>query len=135
MPGTATPNAAGTVTALGLDIKPVITLAAKAGKGKAVLAGRVTLAGQAAPGFPVTILNGAKKIGTAKTNTAGSYVFTAKLKKGSYSLRAGAAADDVPVGQAGCAAIPAGTPGLGPCVTATVPAFTVLSKVVRVKVK
>jgi len=135
VPGTATANKAGTVTALGLDIKPVITLAAKAGKGKAVLAGRVTLAGQAAPGFPVTILNGAKKVGTAKTNTAGSYVFTAKLRKGSYSLRAGAAADDVPVGAAGCAAIPANTPGLGPCVTATVPAFAVLSKVVRVKVK
>ena len=134
VPGTATPNAGGTVTALGLDIKPVVTLAVKAGKGKAVLAGRVTLAGQAAPGFPVVLLNGAKKVGLVKTNTAGSYVFTAKLKKGSYSLRAGAAADDVAVGAAGCAAIPAGTPGLGPCVTATVPAFTVLSKVVKVKV-
>ena len=61
-PGTANPNAAGTVTALGLDIKPVVTLAAKAGKGKAVLAGRVTLAGQAAARVPGgDLLNGAQE--------------------------------------------------------------------------
>ncbi len=133
-PGTANPNVAGTVTALGIDIKPVVTLAAKAGKGKVVLAGRISLAGQPAPGFPVVLLKGGKKLAVIKTNSAGTYSFTAKLKKGSYSFLAGTALPDVPVGQAGCAAIPAGTPGLGPCVSATVPAFTVLSKPVKVKV-
>ena len=134
-PGTANANVAGTVTALGLDVKPVVTLAAKPGKRKAVLAGRVTLAGQAVPGFPVVLLSDGKKVGIAKTNSAGSYVFTAKLKKGTHTLLAGVAATDVPLGTAGCAAIPAGTPGLGPCVTSTIPAFTVLSKVVKVRIK
>ncbi len=133
--GTANPNVAGTVTALGLDIKPVVTLAVKASKGKAVLAGRVTLAGQGVPGFPVVLLKGTKKLGIAKTNSAGSYVFTAKLKKGPYSFVAGVAADDIPLGTAGCAAIPAGTPGLGPCVSSTIPQFTSLSKFIKVKVK
>jgi hypothetical protein len=135
-PGTATPNAAGTVTALGLDVKPTVTLAAKAGKGKAVLAGRVTIAGQPVPTFPVTIFSGTKKIGTAKTSAAGSFVFTARVKKGPYSLRAGAAAPNgLPAGTTGCAAIPAGTPGLGPCVSATIPAFAVFSNPVKVRVK
>jgi len=133
-PLTGAPNAAGTVTALGIDIKPVVTLTAKAGKGKAVLAGRVTLAGQALPGFPVILVEGSKKVGIAKTNSAGSYVFTAKLKKGSHSLVAGAVAPDIQLGTAGCAAIPANTPGLGPCVSSTIPEFTSVSKIVKVKV-
>ena len=135
-PGTAAPNAAGTVTALGLDVTPTVTAAAKAGKRKAVLAGRATIAGQPLPTYPVTIFSGTKKIGTAKTTAAGSFVFTAKLKKGTYSLRAAVASSSgLPAGAAGCAAIPAGTPGLGPCVSATVPPFAVTSKAVRVKVK
>ncbi len=133
--GTASPNAAATVTALGLDIKPVVSLAAKAAKGKAVLAGRVTLAGVAVPGIPVVLLNGTKKIGLVKTNSAGSYVFTAKLRKGSYKLLAGTAAPELPLGTAGCQAIPAGTPGLGPCVSSTIPQYTVLSKIAKVRVK
>jgi hypothetical protein len=137
VPGTATANKAGTVTALGIDAKPAVTLAAKPGKGKAVLAGRVTIAGQPVlpAGFPVTIFSGTKKIGTAKLTAAGSFVYTAKLKKGSYSFRAGVASPELNGGTAGCAAIPAGTPGLGPCVSSAIPAFAVASKVVKVKAK
>jgi hypothetical protein len=134
-PGTANPNAAGTVTALGLDVKPVVTLSGKAGKGKAVLAGRISIAGVPLPGAPVTIFSGTKKVGTAKTTTAGSYVFTAKAKKGSHSYRAAIASPEVNAGTQACAAIPAGTPGLGPCVSSAIPAFAVSSKVVKVKVK
>jgi hypothetical protein len=135
--GTATPNAAGTVTALGLDVKPVVTLAAKPGKGKAVLAGRLTVAGQAVlpAGFPVSIFSGKKKIGAAKLTATGSFSFTAKVKKGSHTFLVGAAAPELNGGTAGCAAIPAGTPGLGPCVSSAIPAFAVFSKTVKVKVK
>jgi len=129
-----TPYTPGTVTALGLDVKPVVTLAAKPGKGKAVLAGKLTIAGVPLPQAPVTIFAGTKKLGVAKTTAAGSYVFTAKLKKGSYTLRAAVASDEVNAGTQGCAAIPAGTPGLGPCVSSAIPAFAVASKAVKVKV-
>jgi len=133
-PGTANANVAGTVTALGLDVKPVVTLAAKPGKGKAVIAGKLTIAGVPLPGAPVTLFDGTKKLGVAKTTSAGSYVFTAKLKKGSHTLRGAVASDEVNAGTQGCAAIPAGTPGLGPCVSSAIPAFAVASKAVKVKV-
>ena len=136
-PGTANPNAAGTVTALGIDIKPTVTLAAKAGKGKVVVAGKLSVAGQAltVPGIPVPIFSGTKRVALAKSTAAGTFAATVKLKKGAYTLRAAVALPEIPTGTQGCAAvpIPSGS-GLGPCVSATIPAFAVASKPVKVKI-
>ena len=55
-------------TALGIDAKPAVTIAVKAGKGTAVVAGRVTAGGQPAPGVPVSIFSGAKKVATTKNH-------------------------------------------------------------------
>jgi len=115
----------------------LITFAAKPGVGKVVLAGRVALAGRAAlpAGSPVVLLAGSKKIGVAKLTKAGNYVFTAKLKKGSYSLLARVAAPEINDGTAGCTAIPpCPCAQLSPCVSSAIPAFTVASKVVKVNV-
>lgn len=134
-PGTSTVNAAGTVSTIGLDVKAVITLKAQAGKGKAVVAGRVTIAGQPVPGLPVPIFAGAKRVGTAKTTSSGSFAATVKLKKGSYSLRAALAVPDLDAtASGGCAAIPAGAP-LPKCVSATIAAFATSSSAVKVTVK
>jgi hypothetical protein len=138
-PGTATANAAGTVTALGIDVRPAVTLAAKAGKGKVVVAGKLSVAGQAltVAGIPVPIFSGTKRVATAKTNSAGTYAATVRLRKGSATLRAAVALPEIPTGAQGCAAaaavIPAGA-GLGPCVSANIPASAVTSNAVKVKV-
>jgi hypothetical protein len=132
-PGTATPNAAGTVTAVGVDAKPAVTLAAKVGKARKVaLAGRVTAGGVPAPSVKVVIFSGTKKIASATTNSAGSYVASARFKKGSFSLRATAAAGDRDVTAQACALVPASLPK---CVSATAAGATASSKAVRVRVK
>ena len=136
-PGTATANAPGTVTALGLDAKPTVTLTAKAGKGgKVAVAGRATLLGQPLAGAPIAILSGTKQVGTAKVSNGGTYLTTLKLKKGKYTLRAGTASpEDVDITNNGaCALIPAGTP-LPKCVTATLAAFATVSNSAKVTVK
>lgn len=137
VPGTGTANAAGTVTALGLDAKPTVTLAAKVGKGRKVaIAGRATLLGQPAAGLPIVILSGSKKVGTTTVNKAGTYLKTLTLKKGKYTLRAGTAStSDVDITAAGaCSLIPSGAP-LPKCVSATLAAFATVSNSATITVK
>ncbi len=110
-----------------------MTLAAKVGKGgKVALAGKITAGGVPAPSVKVVILSGAKKIASATTNAAGTYLATVKLKKGSYSLRATAAAADRDVTAQGCALVPATLPK---CVSATAAGAAAASKAVKVRVK
>jgi hypothetical protein len=134
--GTAAPNAAGTVTALGIDPKPTVTAAAKAGKGgKVAVAGKVSAGGQPAPGVAVSVFSGAKKIATTKTTPAGTFLATVTLKKGSYSLRVTAAAPESNVTALGaCALIPAGAP-LPKCVSAMSAPFVASSPVVNLRIK
>jgi hypothetical protein len=132
-PGTATPNPTGTVTAVGLDAKPTITLTAKVGKGRKVaIAGRATISGQPLPGIPVPIFSGTKKIATAKTSTSGTFLVTKVMKKGSYTFHAGLAAPDLDATAQACALVPASLPH---CASATIAAFAVSSKAVKVRVK
>ena len=135
--GTANPNVAGTVSALGLDAKPVITLTAKAGKGgKVVIAGKAAVLGQPAAALPIAILDGAKKVGSTTVTTAGTFVKTLTLKKGKHTLIVGTAVptDQDITSQGACALIPAGA-GLPPCVTASLAAFVATSNTVKVTVK
>ena len=133
VPGTATPNPAGTVLALGIEAQPTLTLAAKVSKTrKATFSGKISAAGVGTAGVAVTILDGSKKVASATTGATGSYTASAKLKKGTHSLRAKVAAKDTDVTAQGCAAAPAGAPK---CVSATAAGVALTSTTVKVKVK
>ena len=132
-PGTATPNPAGTVLALGIESQPTLTVAAKVAKGgKVTISGRISAAGIGAPGITVVIQDGAKKLTSTKTGATGSFAATVKLKKGAHSLSAKAAAVDTDVTAQGCAAAPAGAPT---CVSATAAGVALASMALKVKVK
>lgn len=131
--GTANANPAGTVTAVGLDAKPTLTVTAKVGKNRKVtIAGRATLSGQPLPNIPVPIFSGAKKIATAKTTASGTFAVTKVLKKGSYSFHVSLAVPDSDATAQACALVPASLPK---CASATLAAFSVSSKAVKAKVK
>jgi len=133
VPGTATPNPAGTVLALAIESQPTLSFAAKVGKaGKVTFSGRISAANIGAPGVAVTILDGSKRVASAKTGATGSFSAVAKLKKGTHSVRAKAAAVDTDVTAQGCAAAPAGAPK---CVSATAAGVALTSKTVKVKIK
>jgi hypothetical protein len=133
VPGTATVNAAGTVLALGIESQPTLTFAAKVSKTrKATFSGKISAAGIGTAGVAVTILDGSKKIASATTVASGSYTASAKLKKGTHTLRAKVAAKDTDVTAQGCAAAPAGAPK---CVSATAAGVALTSATVKVKVK
>ena len=133
VPGTATPNPAGTVLALGIESQPTLTFSAKVSKTrKATFSGRISAAGVGTAGVAVTILDGSKKIASATTGATGSYAARATLKKGTHTLRARVAAKDTDVTAQGCAAAPAGAPK---CVSATAAGVALTSTTVKVKVK
>lgn len=133
VPGTATSNPPGTVLALAIEAQPTITFAAKVGKnGKVSFSGKVSAAGVGAAGGAVAILSGSKKIASATTDASGSYAASAKLKKGTYALKARVTSGETDVTAQGCAAAPAGAPK---CVSATAAGVSLTSKTVRVKVK
>jgi len=133
VPGTATANPAGTVLALGVESLPTLTLAAKVAKaGRTTISGRISAAGIGAPGITVTIRDGAKKLTSKKTGATGTFSAVVKLKKGTHSLRATAAATDTDVTAQGCAAAPAGAPT---CVSATAAGVALNSKAIRVRIK
>jgi hypothetical protein len=131
--GTGTPNPAGTVLALGIEAQPTFTLAAKAGKkGKVTFSGKLSASGIGGAGASIVISEGSKKLASTKTSASGSYTASAKLKKGSHTVRAKATAADTDVTAQGCAAAPAGAPK---CVSATVAGVSLTSNAVKVKVK
>jgi hypothetical protein len=133
VPGSATPNPAGTVLALGIEAHPTFTFAAKAGtKGKVTFSGKVSAAGIAAPGASIVISEGSKKLASTKTGATGAYAASARLKKGTHTVRAKVTAADTDVTAQGCAAAPAGAPK---CVSATAAGVTLSSRSLKIKVK
>jgi hypothetical protein len=137
VPGTATANPAGHVSAVGVQAIPAFTFAAKVAKnGRVAFSGRVTAGGVPAPGQPVAIYSGSRRLASTKTSATGSYAATAKLRKGSYTLRARLTASDTDVTSQACALVPAAAvPAIGSCVSATAAGATLFSKSVRVRVK
>ena len=116
-----------------MQFQPTFTFAAKVGKkGKVTFSGKVSAAGIGAPGASVVISERGKKLASTKTGDTGSYAASAKLKKGTHSLRAKVAAKDTDVTAQGCAAAPAGAPK---CVSATAAGVALTSATVKVKVK
>ena len=135
--GTATANPAGHVSAVAVQAIPSFTFAAKVAKvGRVAFSGKVTAGGVPAPGQPVAIYSGSKRLASTKTIATGSFATTAKLRKGSYTLRARLTASDTDVTSQACALVPAAAvPAIGSCVSATAAGGTLFSKSVRVRVK
>jgi hypothetical protein len=133
LPGGATPNPAGTVLALAIQAQPTFAFTAKAAtKGRAAFSGKISAAGVGASGASVVILEGSKKLASTKTGATGSFSASAKLKKGTHTVRAKATAADRDVTAQGCAVAPPGAPK---CVSATAAGGTLSSSAVKVKVK
>jgi len=132
--GTATPNPAGTVTALGIAAIPSFSFTAKTHANRRVtVAGRVSAAGVPAPNELITVYDGTRRIAGTKTSATGTFALTTRLaRKGVHSLRAKLTAADTDVTAQGCALVPAGAPT---CVSATAAGGTRFSKAVRVRIK
>ena len=136
-PGVGTANAAGTVSAISINPLPVtLALSGKFDKKRksAVLAGKITLAGVFASGLKLPLFAGAKPSAlkrsgsTNATKESGAFTAIKKMAKTTYyqvrlAIPAVSSVDF-------CAGVPAGT--LPRCVSATVGAFSILSKIVKV---
>ena len=135
--GTATVNPAGHVSVAGIQAMASIAFAAKAAKGhRAAFSGKVTAGGVPAPGQPIGIYWGSKKVASATTGATGGFSAVAKLKKGTYTFRAKLTAADTDVTAQACALVPAAAiPAIGPCVSATAAGGIAFSSSVRLKVK
>ena len=139
-PLVGTANAAGTVTAISVNPLPVtLTLSGKFDKKRksAVLAGKAGLAGQFTNGVKLPLFAGAKAApaglkrsgSTNATKATGAFTAIKRMVRTTYyQVRLAIPAVLTPEL---CGAIPAGLP-LPRCVTATVGAFAVASKVVKV---
>jgi hypothetical protein len=142
-PGVGTANAAGTVTAISVNPLPVtLALTGKFDKKRkqATLAGKVGLAGVFTAGVKLPLFSGAKAAAaslkragsTNATKASGAFTAIKKMVKTTYyQVRMAIPAILTPEL---CAAIPAGLP-LPRCVTSTVGAFAIASKVVKVTFK
>ena len=131
VPGTATPNPAGTVTAIGIAAVPTFTFSVRPSAAGITFSGKVTAGGVPAAGQPISIYDGSRRIASTKTGASGSFAVRGKLKKGAHTLRAKLTATDTDVTAQGCALVPAGGP---PCVSATAAGGTLFSKSIRIKV-
>ena len=132
-PGVGTVNAAGTVAAPAAVAPGAVSVAAKkSGRLGAVVAGKVTQAGQGRGGATVTIRGGAKpsalkKLGSVKVKANGAYSF--KAKRGTFfKVTAVATSASAPPL---CSALAAALPY--PCVNPTTDGFVVQSKTVKKK--
>lgn len=136
-PGVGTANAAGTVSAISINPLPVtLALSGKFDKKRksAVLAGKIGLAGVFTRGVKLPLFAGAKPSAlkrsgsTNATTAAGAFTAIKKMVKTTYyQVRIASAAILSP---ALCSAVPPGT--LPPCASATVGAFSIVSKAVKV---
>jgi hypothetical protein len=124
-PGSAQPNAAGAAEAEAEHAAPErLTLAAKAaGAKRSDVSGRLTLAGKGVAGRTVRILAGGKQVGTAKTNAAGDFAASVKLKRTPATLVAKVV---VPARYGACA-----TPAFAPlpCTTSIAAGFATTAHV------
>ena len=132
-PGVGTVNAAGTVAAPAAVAPGAVSVAAKkSGRLGAIVAGKVTQAGQGRGGATVTIRGGAKpsalkKLGSVKVKANGAYSF--KAKRGTFfKVTAVATSASAPPL---CSALAAALPY--PCVNPTTDGFVVQSKTVKKK--
>ena len=132
-PGVGTVNAVGTVAAPAAVAPGAVSVAAKkSGRLGAVVAGKVTQAGQGRGGATVTIRGGAKpsalkKLGSVKVKANGAYSF--KAKRGTFfKVTAVATSASAPPL---CSALAAALPY--PCVNPTTDGFVVQSKTVKKK--
>jgi hypothetical protein len=131
-PGTGKPNVAGTIAAPAAVAPGAVTAAAKKRGLGAIIAGRVTQAGQGRGGATVTIRGGIKpsalkKLGTVQVKANGSYSFRAKRGIFFKVSAVAKSADAPPL----CTALSALLPY--PCVNPTTSGFTVQSKTVKKK--
>jgi hypothetical protein len=136
-PGTGAFNAAGTVTALGLNGLPVrSTLKGRYDKKTrlAKFAGKVSAAGRFQAGVKLPLFAGKNKAKmkrttlTGPTTAAGAYTATKRIAGATFfQMRFAAPAVDYTA--QGCAGLPAALPK---CASATVGAFTAWSNVVKV---
>lgn len=133
-PGVGTPNVAGTVAAPAAVAPGAVSATAKkAGRG-AIVAGKVTQAGQGRGGATVTIRGGAKpsalkKLGSVKVKANGAYSFRAR--RGTF-FKVTVVATAGSAGQQLCTGLAAQLQGT-PCVNPTVNGFTAQSKTVKKK--
>ena len=132
-PGVGTVNAAGTVAAPAAVAPGAVSVAAKkSGRLGAIVAGKVTQAGQGRGGATVTIRGGAKpsalkKLGSVKVKANGAY--SLKAKRGTFfKVTAVATSASAPPL---CTALAAALPY--PCVNPTTDGFVVQSKTVKKK--
>lgn len=128
-PGTAVPNAAGTMQARGFVLLPAqLSLKAKVKQRLATLAGALKLNLTGLAGVKVTLLSGSsrtklKAAGSATTKAGGTFSFRKKIKKATFfRARVTAAARS--------AACTGGVPGV-PCASASLNPFTVQSAIVK----
>ena len=136
-PGIGTANVAGTVSAVSVTPLPVaLTLKGtyRRATKSAVLAGRISAAGQFQAGVRLPLFAGPKRTGlkrsgsTNATKATGAFTAIKKMVKTTYyQVRFAIPSVDQPQI---CAALPA--VGLPRCVTSTVGGFTVLSNIVKV---
>jgi hypothetical protein len=136
-PLVGTANVAGTVSAISLTPLPVLlTLKGTYSKARksAMLAGRVSVAGQFRAGLKLPLFAGPKKTGlkragsTNATKATGAFTATKKMVRTTYyQVRLATPAVDLPQL---CATLPAGV--LPRCVTSTVGGFSVLSNILKV---
>ena len=130
----ATPNVAGTVELQAIDRIPAgaLSIRAAATRGKrVVVTGRLTSGSTPVAAAAVQIFRGTRVVKTVRTSTVGTFGYTAKLRKGTYTFRARAVVPRRDLGAAGCVtAISA-----APCLAATTGGFTATSVVRRVRIR
>jgi hypothetical protein len=132
-PGVGTVNAAGTVAAPAAVAPGAVTIAAKRLGLGALVAGRVTQAGQGRGGATVTVFGGTragkvKRLGSVKAKANGAFTFRARRGTFFKATVVAAPADAPPL----CTQIGALLSPI-PCVNPTVNGFTASSKVVKKK--
>jgi hypothetical protein len=135
--GTATPNPAGKVSAVGVMATPTVTLHANPSPGhRVVFSGRASAGGVPVANQAVAIYARARNVARTKTGALGAYKTVATLKKGVYSLRAKLTAGDTDVTAQACALVPAAAaPLIGSCVSATAAGGTFFSKPLTARVR
>lgn len=135
IPGTGTPNQAGTIATPSVIAPGVVTVAARTRARGAIVTGRVTQAGAGRSGAAVSIFGGAKatglkRLGRVQVRANGSFTFTAKTGTFFRANAVAASAADRPIAAPICGVL-GGLLAPIPCVNPTTNGFTVQSKVVR----
>ena len=134
-------NARGTVEIQSLSVVPIsltlegsATASPKAGFSRVTLSGRLSGNGNGIAGTFVDLLRGGKKIARLTTKGDGAFTATGDIRRtGSLAFVARATIPDKDLGGGGCIATfkpPDFSPAV-PCFNATLPGFTVASRVFR----